>query len=221
MIITEQKDLSEILESIEPFRNIFITGCGECAAACKTGGEEEVRQMSQTLKHNGFNVTGTTVIEEACHVLLTKRVYREHAKEIGESDCVLVMSCGAGVQATALVLDIPAIPALNSLFLGDTLRFGQFEEYCSMCGQCVLATTGGICPVTRCPKGLLNGPCGGVDNNGMCEVDRTRKCAWVEIYERLKNTGRVESLRRIVPPKDFSRSRHPSRRDIRKTENAG
>ncbi len=219
MIITEQKDIPEILESLRPFTNIFITGCGECAAACRTGGEEEVKQMAEVLRDNGFKVTGSTVIEEACHVLLTKRAYREHAKEIEASDAVLVMSCGAGVQATALVLDIPAIPALNSLFLGDTLRFGQFEEYCSMCGQCVLATTGGVCPVTRCPKGLLNGPCGGVDNNGMCEVDRTRKCAWIEIYERLKETGRIENLKKIVPPKDFSRSRHPSKRDIRKTRN--
>ncbi len=215
MIITKQKSLSDIIETTTGYKNIFITGCGSCATLCKSGGEEEVAQMEKDLEAKGFHITGSAVIDEACHVLLTKRAYREHSSKIKKSDAILVMACGAGVQASRLAIDIPAIPALDTLFLGNTMRFGVFEQYCSMCGDCVLAITDGICPVTRCPKGLLNGPCGGVDNDGMCEVDRSCKCAWIEIYEALKKRGQVDRIKDIIPPKDHSKGSHPSSLDLK------
>jgi hypothetical protein len=52
---------------------------------------------------------------------------------------------------------------------------------CRMCGQCVLSSTGMACPM-NCPKTLRNGPCGGVRDNGNCEVKPDMKCVWVEAY---------------------------------------
>ncbi|MCD6569095.1 MAG: methylenetetrahydrofolate reductase C-terminal domain-containing protein [Deltaproteobacteria bacterium] len=216
MIITKQKMLSDIIKAITGYKNIFITGCGSCATLCKSGGEEEVAQMEKYLKTKGFNITGSTIIDEACHVLLTKRTYREHLSKIKKSDAILVMACGAGVQASSNSVEIPVIPALDTLFLGNTIRFGVFEQYCSMCGDCLLEITGGVCPATRCPKGLLNGPCGGVDDDGMCEVDRTLKCAWVEIYESLKKRGHLDRMKKIIPPKDYSKNRHPGSLTLKK-----
>ncbi len=84
----------------------------------------------------------------------------------------------------------------------------MFDERCSLCGECILDKTGGICPVTTCPKGLLNGPCGGTDN-GKCEVSPDIECAWVKIYERMKKTDQLEDYRKVLAPKDWSASRKP------------
>jgi len=210
MIATKQKPFEEILKSLEGEKNIFIVGCGDCATICHTGGEEEVWAMEEKLAAHGKRVVGTTVIDVTCHTLKVRNVFNELADRIAEADGLLILACGAGVQSVAQITDQTVHPGLDSLFLANIRRHGQFNERCSMCGECILDLTRGICPVTRCAKGLLNGPCGGA-KNGQCEVDPERECCWVEIYQRLKERGELDRLLEYQPPKDFQRTVKPGR----------
>ncbi|MGC8578873.1 MAG: methylenetetrahydrofolate reductase C-terminal domain-containing protein [bacterium] len=206
MIVTEKKTESEVLEALKDYHKIFIVGCGSCATASRTGGEDECKEWFEKLKRDGKQPTGYIVPEETCHVLLLKSQIRQSA-EAEESDAFLVLACGAGVQAVSSASDKPVVAGLNSMFLGTTYRAGEFLKYCSMCGNCVLSYTAGICPVTRCPKGLVNGPCGGMVN-GMCEVDNSMECVWVEIYKKLKAQNKQRKLVSITAPRSYKNIRH-------------
>jgi len=76
---------------------------------------------------------------------------------------------------------------------------------CRMCGNCILQETAFICPM-ECPKGMRNGPCGGVTPEKNCYVDATRKCVWYAIYKRSFKTGRQERLLEIMPPLDWNKT---------------
>lgn len=206
MIVTEKKPEHEVLDSLKEYKKVYIIGCGSCATASKTGGEDECKEWVEKLKRNGKEPLGYDIPEETCHILLLKSRIRQ-AQKTSESEVFLVLACGAGVQAVSEASGKPVVAGLNSMFLGTTYRAGEFLKYCSMCGNCVLSYTGGICPVTRCPKGLLNGPCGGMIN-GMCEVDSTMKCVWVEIYERLRSQNKQSRLININPPRSYSTIRN-------------
>ena len=208
MIITKQKEPAAILAMLEDYQKVFILGCNSCAETIETGGPQQVAEMSEFLTSNGKTVTGTAVIDPICHVLSAKRALRERDAEVSQAEAVLVMSCGAGVQTVSEALEQAALPALDSVFLGNVVRHGMFDERCSLCGECVLDVTGGICPVTRCAKGLMNGPCGGM-TNGKCEVDPDQDCAWALIYERLAKTGRTEKMAETAAAKDHSLHRKP------------
>jgi hypothetical protein len=98
------------------------------------------------------------------------------------------------------------LPALDTRFFGANIDEGTWSERCAGCGQCIVAATEGICPIARCSKSLLNGPCGG-SQDGHCEVDAKIDCAWQLIYDRLEKLGRLDQLEEILPPKDWSRGR--------------
>ncbi|MBI4300989.1 MAG: methylenetetrahydrofolate reductase C-terminal domain-containing protein [Chloroflexi bacterium] len=209
MIVTEQKAFTEVNESLVGHQKIFVIGCGSCATAWHTGGEAEVKEMVEKLQGAGKTCIGWAISEETCDERKTRRELRAHSSELAEAEGVLVMSCGAGVQTTALVLeDKPVYPALNAMFLARLQRLTRADERCLLCGECILASTGGLCPVTLCPKELLNGPCGGY-NHGMCEVNPDRECAWVSIYHRLQRIGQLDRLHLIQSPKDQSKRGHP------------
>jgi ferredoxin len=208
MIVSTQKPLEQIVSALDGGTKVFIIGCAKCASVCKAGGEEEVFRMQETLTAAGKEVTGTIIIDETCHMLRTGRDLRSRKEQVEEADFLLVLSCGAGIQSVAETSDKKVVAGTDSKFLGNIRRFGQFEQRCSLCGDCRLNDTGGICPVTVCPKGLLNGPCGGMED-GNCEVDSTKRCAWVMIYERLERQGRVESLEQTTEARDFEHKRHP------------
>ncbi len=211
--ITEQKSFEEIVEKLAGARRVFIVGCGECATLCQTGGEYEVEEMKRKLEEAGFEVVGTAVPEATCEVLVTKRELRKQKEAFASADAVLVLACGVGVQALAEIADKPAVPGLNTLFLGGTLRQGQHYEWCSCCGECVLADYAGICPVTRCPKGQMNGPCGGADE-GKCEVDPEQDCVWALILERAEKLGILDRVMAAAAaaPRDYSKQRRPRKR---------
>ena len=215
MIISKQKALTDILASLEGLQRIFLVGCAKCATVCKAGGEEELWQMQESLAAAGKEVTGSIVIDEACHMLRVGRDLRGRKEMVEEADAFLVLACGAGVQSVSATAPKRTIAGLDTLFLGNIRRFGQFEQKCSLCGECILTTTGGVCPITTCPKGLLNGPCGGMDN-GRCETDAQRECAWYQIFTRLQSTGDGQRLTEIVPAKDFSRMLKPASLKVEK-----
>ncbi len=209
MVIMEQKPLQEILSFLQDENGIFIVGCAQCATVCKVGGDEEIKAMKEKLESRGKKVTGLVVIDPACQSIEVKKSFQANKNKITSSDAILVMACGNGVQsvidsAQRIKMARPVHPGCNGLFLGEVVRAGYFEEKCSLCGDCLLEVTAGICPFTRCSKGLLNGPCGG-SSEGKCEVDPERDCGWALIYEELKKRGKLDRMREVQPAKDYSK----------------
>lgn len=205
MIVAEQKPIKEILQMLPEDSRVLVVGCDTCVTVCMAGGEKEVKVLSSALRlsSKGFrSVTGTS-IERQCD----REFVDEIADQVAESDVVLSMACGVGVQ---MMSDIyggkRVLPALNTLFMGSNEDAGYWMERCLGCGDCVLHLTGGICPRTRCSKGLMNGPCGGSEG-AMCEVDPENiECAWNLIYNRLKELNMLDRMMTIEPPRDWSTS---------------
>lgn len=208
--VTKQKPLEEVLKNLEGYKKIYIIGCGTCCTALHTGGRDEVLDMKQKLEQNGKAVTGWMVIPTPCDDL-AKDALEMQAEAVEKADALLVMSCAFGVQTTSLYTKKPVHPALDTLFIGHDDGTGGYYEMCLQCGACVLSETGGICPITACPKELLNGPCGGY-SHGKCEVDPNRDCAWVRIYQRLKELNRLDRLLAIQSPKEQSKRAHPHKK---------
>jgi len=205
--ITKQKTLAEIEKLLEKDSRVFLVGCGTCATMCRTGGKDELLDMARKLADLGKTVTGSVVVPTVCDAQ-DKQAVAENAKAIEEADCIVVMACAFGVQTIAIFTDKPVYPALDTLFMGQEMSPSVFSEVCVQCGECVLGWTGGICPITTCPKGLLNGPCGGA-KNGKCEVSATKDCAWEVIYERLRKQGRLENLKKRRSPRNFAAGLKP------------
>jgi ferredoxin len=202
--ITKQKPLEEVLPSLGKAKKVYIIGCGTCATICHTGGKAEVLAMKEKLEAEGKKVTGWMVIPTACDEL-TREALAQEAEAIKQADAILVMSCAFGVQTITMYSDKPVYPALNTLFVGKEETPGHFIEVCMQCGNCILATTVGICPLVRCAKSLLNGPCGG-SVGGKCEISPDTPCAWQLIYDRLKALGQLDKMDEIVPVRDWSTS---------------
>jgi ferredoxin len=210
MIITEKKPIDKILESLKGRQKIFLVGCGECSTTCKTGGEPELKEMKAFLEQHGKAVTGMCMPSAPCIASQTKTEFAKNMKPLRESEAVLVLACGLGAQSVKDCdrLGLAVFPALNTVFGAVMDAQGNFVEKCSMCGECVLDVTGGICPVTLCAKGLLNGPCGGM-NKGKCEVDKDKDCAWVLIYQELEKKKKLNQLNELQQPKDYKKATKP------------
>ena len=210
--ITKQKPFGEIEQLLNGISRVFLMGCGTCATLCRTGGTPEVLEMASKLKETNRVVTGSLVIPVACDEL-SHEALEENEEVIGESEALLVMSCAFGVQTLARSTKLPAIPALDTLFIGKETGLGRFDEICTQCGSCVLGVTGGVCPVTACHKGLLNGPCGGT-NNGKCEIDPNKDCAWTLIYLHLKEQGKLDLMRNYQEPRNHNAEPKPGKVQI-------
>jgi len=210
MIISQQKPLKDLLASLKEYNKIFLVGCGECATACKSGGQPEIEKMQQELEAAGKVITGSCIPSAPCVAAKLKTELAKNIKALSQSEVVLVLACGLGVQSFKDNdrLDLAVLPACDTLFGAVMDEQGNFLEKCSMCAECVLDVTAGICPITLCPKSLLNGPCGGV-NQGKCEVDNQKDCAWVLIYRELDKKKKLASLKEIRKPKDFNKSARP------------
>ena len=198
--ITKQKAEEEIDRLLEGLSRIFVVGCGTCVTLTQTGGEPEVSAMKEHLSGKGKLITGTTVLPVACDHL-TGEALKELGSQIDQADVLLIMTCAFGVQTIASQLGKMVVPALDTLFIGKETSIGLFDEICIQCGTCIIGETGGICPVTSCHKGLVNGPCGGT-NNGKCEIDSNKDCVWTQIYNRLKELDRLDTMRRYQKPRN-------------------
>ena len=210
MIISQQKPLGDLLSSLKEYNKIFLVGCGECATTCKSGGQPEIEKMQQELEAAGKIVTGSCIPSAPCVAAKLKTELAKNIKALRQSEAALILACGLGVQSFKDNdrLDLAVLPASDTLFGAVMDAQGNFFEKCSMCAECVLDSTAGICPVTLCSKSLLNGPCGGV-NQGKCEVDNQKDCAWVLIYRELDKKKKLASLKEIRKPKDFKKSARP------------
>ena len=209
MLVSEQKPFEEILGYLAGESKVFLVGCNGCAEACHTGGRTQVLEMKARLEGAGKQVTGLTVVDFLCDKALVKVSLLPYERQIREADSLLVMTCGIGVQATAASVNKATHPACNTISMGGARGEWRGAERCAECGDCLLDYTGGICPLTACSKGLLNGQCGG-SKNRKCEVEPTvRDCGWVLIYERLKAIGRLDKMQQLIPPKAYSKMQPP------------
>jgi len=210
MILTEPKSQEEILKMLEGYKKIFLVGCGECATTCKTGGKDQLLQMQQHLELHGKTVVASCIPESPCVAAQMKTEIAKNIPALKQAQAVLVLACGLGVQSFKdnNRLETPVFPACNTVSAALLDGQGNLMEKCSLCGDCVLADTGGICPVTLCSKGIMNGPCGGMDK-GKCEVDREKDCAWVLIFKEAEKHNRTKELRKISSPKNFKKNLKP------------
>ncbi len=203
MLTTKQKPLEQIMGYLEKEKNVFLLGCKGCAEGCHTGGEKEVADMKQKLEGAGKVVTGISLIDFMCNEGLVRSTLHVHEDKIVTSDSLLALCCGVGVQATSAVVDKIVHPGCNTVSMGGRHAEWREGERCMECGDCVLEHTGGICPIARCSKFLLNGPCGG-SVKGKCEISQDIPCAWQLIIDRLTKLGRLDKMQTIVAPKDWS-----------------
>lgn len=198
--ITQQKKEEELDRLLEGLGRVFIIGCGTCTTLTHTGGAPQVEEMKETQTKKGKLVTGSVVLPVACDNM-DRDALEEYGQQIEMADVLLVMSCAFGVQTIAQQIRKVVVPALDTLFIGKETGMGLFNEICTQCGSCIIGETGGICPVTSCHKGLVNGPCGGT-NDGMCEIDKNKDCAWTLIYNRLKELDRLDAMRSLQKPRN-------------------
>ncbi len=215
MIIAEQKSLEEIKTLVGNSEKVLVLGCGTCVTVCFAGGEREAAIMASSLrmatKLEGKNKAITDItVQRQCEWEYLDQV----AEQIGEADVVLSLGCGIGVQAIAEHFpNTWVVPGLNTSFLGLPSEQGVWEERCAACGDCILGLTGGICPIARCSKTLLNGPCGGSED-GHCEIDPETPCVWQLIYDRLSSLDKLDVLLDLQPPKNWQTSRDGGPRKI-------
>jgi len=207
MIVAERKTIPELMDMLQGHKRILVLGCGTCVTVCLAGGEREVGIIASALRIAGrlkgldFKVDELTIERQCDNIFIEKA-----AEAIGKADAVLSLGCGAGVQAIAeRFINKPVYAGLNTKFLGMLEERGMWTEKCAACGTCVLHEYGGICPVTRCAKHMLNGPCGG-SREDRCEVRPDRPCAWQLIYQRLNATGQLNKIKSIKLPKDWNTS---------------
>jgi len=198
MIVAEMKPLSEIKEMIEPYEKVLVLGCGSCVTVCLTGGRRQVELLASALratkKAEGREITiGERTIPRQCEPKFVDQIKEDASRY----DVILSMACGIGVQGIVDRLrKPPVLPAMNTTFLGMADEGGNFHEVCLACGNCLLAFTGGICPVARCAKSLVNGPCGG-SRGGLCEASKDNPCVWQLIYNRLKELDMLHLLKEM------------------------
>ncbi|HLB49018.1 MAG TPA: methylenetetrahydrofolate reductase C-terminal domain-containing protein [Anaerolineales bacterium] len=215
MIVAEQKPIDEVKGLLGDAKKVLIVGCGTCVTVCFAGGEREAAilgsllRMSTKLDGSPKEVTEATV-QRQC-----EWEYLDTLRDrVAAADIVLSLGCGVGVQALAEHYpEAVVVPGLNTEFMGLPLEQGVWAERCAACGNCLLGLTGGICPIARCSKQLLNGPCGG-SSKGKCEVNPDIECAWQLIYDKLKAQGRLHLLMDITPAKDWRTSRDGGPRKI-------
>ncbi len=203
MLVTELKPQDEILACLEKDARVFLVGCNGCAAACQTGGAENLPEVRALLEGAGKTVSGVTAVDFLCDKSLVRSRLRPFAAQIMGSDSVLVVTCGVGVQCVADSVLRRVRPACNTINIGGAQGTWPGVERCAECGDCLLDRTGGICPITNCSKSMVNGPCGGTTPEGKCEVDRQRDCGWHRIYQRLKDLDALDQMVRIAPPKKY------------------
>jgi ferredoxin len=215
MIIGEQKSLEEIQALIGEAEKVLVLGCGTCVTVCFAGGSREAQILSSSLRMSSkLAKQPQDVIDVTVQRQCEWEYLDEIEKEIKDADIVLSLACGIGVQAIAEHFpNTWVVPGLNTTFLGIPSEQGVWEERCAACGDCVLGLTGSICPIARCSKSLLNGPCGGSED-GHCEIDPDVPCAWQLIFDRLTSMNKQEVLLELQQPKNWQVSRDGGPRKI-------
>jgi len=215
MIVAKQKPIEEIIDQIKGYEKILTVGCNECVTVCEAGGKKEVGILASALRMYFMNQGKKVLIDEETLERQCDREYVEELRErIDNYDAILSLACGVGVQFIAEAYpNKPVYPGVDTCFMGGSEERGVWAERCQGCGKCILGLTAGICPISRCAKRLLNGPCGG-STKGKCELSKDIDCAWQLIINRLKELGRLDDYMKLMPIKDWSTERAGGPRKI-------
>lgn len=223
MIVAERKDLKDIKSFIENYEKILVLGCGTCATVCQAGGESQANVVAAGLRIAFLKEGKEKEIVEDC---ITRQCEPEFVEEVRKKvsekgiQAVVSLGCGVGVNFLAMKLeDVPVFPGVDTKFFGATVEPGVWVELCAGCGECILHLTGGICPIARCSKSILNGPCGG-SQEGKCEIGPEVDCGWALIIERMKKLGTLNRLLEYMPPRDWSSSKHGGPRKVVREESS-
>jgi ferredoxin len=208
MIVAERKPMDQIRQILAPYQRVLVLGCGSCVTVCLTGGEKQADELASQLRLAAQQEGRDLVVDVDCITRQCDREFIANLKApLTNYEAVLSIACGVGVGfMSEQVPGVPILPGLNTTFYGAGTAPGTWAEYCHGCGDCVLAWTGGICPIARCSKNLINGTCGGT-NKGKCEVTKEMDCGWLLIYKRLKELGRLDELRTMRSPRDYRKDR--------------
>jgi ferredoxin len=219
MIVADKKPIDEIIETIKDYEKILLLGCNECVTVCEAGGKKEVEVLASALRMYFLNNEKKVTIDEKTLERQCDHEYIEEVRDvIDQYDAVLSLACGVGVQFMAdKYLSTPVLPGVNTCFLGATERRGVWTERCQACGKCILASTGGICPVSRCAKRVMNGPCGG-STAGKCELGPDIDCAWQLIINRLEAMGKMDEYEKLSPLKDWATDRAGGPRTVERED---
>ncbi len=217
MIVGDLKPIEEIVAYLKGFNQVLVIGCSGCVSVCLSGGAKNADALIREIDTpRYFGLKRPVFISSAILRQCEKDMVKNFLKIPSGTDAILSLACGAGVQTLAEVFkDLPIFPGLNTTFLGSYEEPGVWEEKCRGCGDCVLGYTGGICPIARCAKNLLNGPCGG-STNGRCEIREDHPCAWQLIIDRLKALGKLDLYMNIISFKDWSKDRGGGARSLRR-----
>jgi hypothetical protein len=213
MIIAERKPMEEIKQLVAPYKRVLVAGCETCVAVCWAGGEKEVGILASQLRlARGAEGSEISILEATVERQCEREMVAEIKDKVAEAEAVISLACGSGVQTMAEMFeDKPVFPGVNTTFIGMPEKEGLWVEMCGACGDCFLDRTGGVCPIVRCAKGLLNGPCGGTRKGGKCEIDPDKDCAWVLIYRRLEKQGRLDVMRKYYAPKNYRAVKRPGK----------
>lgn len=216
MIVAESKTLDEIKAMVDAYDRVLMVGCGTCVEVSLTGGERAVN-LTATALRLARKVDGRDIeIGEQTVIRQCDFEYLDEIKDVDKYQAIISLACGVGIQGIARKFpDMPVFPGVNTTFMGFNEGYGYYTEMCKGCGECVLDKTGGICPVARCAKSLLNGPCGGT-NNGKCEIDSSRDCGWVLIYNKMNSMGQLDKFKEINTPKNHQKANNLRYMDLRK-----
>jgi len=219
MIVGKQKALEENWETIKDFGKVLVFGCNTCVAVCHAGGNKEAEIMASLLRMKAKQEeTDIEIKDGGIERQCEHEFYASATEDIAWADAVLSMACGIGVQFTAEKFENkPVLPGIDTCFLGAAEKAGLWTERCQACGRCILATTGGICPIARCAKRIMNGPCGG-STNGSCEINKEVDCAWQLIINRMQALGTLDDYETITPLKDWSTDRAGGPRSVERED---
>ena len=220
MIVAEQKPIRELVEMLRGHENVLLAGCATCVAECAVGGEREVETLAPILRM-AMQIDGnpiqirTKTLERQCEWEFVE----ELAEIVPEVDAIVSIACGIGIQALAERFpEVSVYPGVNTSSLALREEPGLWVPRCAACGDCVLGETYGLCPVARCAKSLMNGPCGGTRDNGKCEIDEELDCVWSLIVERARARGEMEALMKVRKAKNWAGSGHGGPKRILREE---
>ena len=209
MIIAERKPIDEILDMVQDADRVLVLGCRGCVSVCSAGGEREVELLTSLIRlgrqkaGKPVTVTGSTLVRQC-----DKEYIEEIDRWDGAYDAIVSMACGVGVNFIANMRPVDKVyPAVNTTFFGGSPEQGIWTEQCAGCGNCILHLTGGLCPVARCAKSLMNGPCGG-SQGGKCEIHKDVECIWQSIHDKLERTGKKEDMLKVAPIRDWTTAGH-------------
>lgn len=208
MIVGEQKSLDEIWDMVKEHKQLTVFGCNTCVAVCHQGGNKEAGILASLLRMHATQIgVDIEIVDSGIERQCEHEFFESAEALIQKSEAVLSLACGIGVQFMATKYEsLPVYPALNTTFLGDVIKSGHYTEKCQACGDCILGLTGGVCPVSRCCKRVMNGPCGG-SVDGKCEISKDVDCAWQLVVDRLEALGKLDEYEKITPVKDWSKDR--------------